>query len=93
MKRRNLWLDAHREEARGWLMSKGFVLSTDGVDLYREWADGLVTLVFEALRRHPSGDIGCAVSVGYQYIGTCETLADIQMVCDTIRRINGDREG
>ena len=86
MKQRQFWLNSHRTNIREWLLSKGFVLSTDGVDLYREWP--FFSLAFQALNRHPL-DMGCEVIIGYETIGICETLADVQRVYDTIRRING----
>ena len=89
MKRRAYWHDPHRAETREWLISHGFSAESS-VGLSRAFE--FFTITFEALDRHPL-DMGCDVIIGYEHIGVCETLADVQMVYDTIRRINGEREG
>lgn len=95
----NLIDESHRQEVVVWLKSKGFV--RDGMFLLSiAWSTrcgyDFTDLEFSPLARHKD-DTGWDAIIGHHAsgtnprlcIGTCENLADVQMVYETIRRING----
>jgi hypothetical protein len=87
------WSEPRLQPIAAWLLSKGFV--RDRSLLCIAWSTRL-GYDFTGLEFWPH-DKGCEAIVGHHAsgtnprlsIGTCETLADVQMVYDTIRRING----
>lgn len=90
--------EPQRADVVAWLTARGFI--RDGELLVIAWSNRLgydfTDLEFYPLARH-ANDTGWDVIVGHHasgtnprmVIGTCENLADVQMVYDTIRRING----
>lgn len=99
--------EPHRQPVVEWLLSKGFIEEgyTLGLSwsLGISWSTraGIdnTELEFYPLNRH-ANDMGWDAIVGHHasgtnprtFIGRCENLADVQMVYETIRRINGYRE-
>jgi hypothetical protein len=92
------WNEPQRAEIRDWLLCRGFVRDDDSLGIAWSTRIGIdfTTLLFWPLARREA-DSGCDAIVGHHasglnprmQIGTCETLADVQMVYDTIRLING----
>jgi hypothetical protein len=95
------WDEPHRHPVRDWLFSKGFIYSdetrlTIGISWSSRSGYDFCDLEFYPLARHAQ-DTGCDVIIGHHAsgrnprtgIGTCENLADVQMVYNTIRLING----
>jgi len=88
----------HRNEVRDWLLSKKFIIDRDMLCIAWSKRNGMdwTDLEFYPLERY-EGDIGWDAIVGHHasgtnprlIIGRCETLADIQMVYETIKHING----
>lgn len=90
----------HRKPIVDWLLSKGFIFDDDRCVMAISWScrsgiDG-TDLEFYPVARHaedPGWDAICGHHASGTnprlVIGRCETLADVQMVYDTIRRING----
>ena len=87
-----------REAIIAWLESQGFIL--DGRDWGIAWSCrsgyDFIDLEFQPIDRW-DGDQGWSVVVGHHAsgtnprmgIGVCDTMADVAMVVNTIRLING----
>lgn len=90
--------DAQRQPVIQWLVSKGFMRDREILGIAWGCRSGydFTDLEFYPLARH-AHDEGWYAIIGHHasgtnprlVIGTCETLADVQMVYDTIRKING----
>jgi hypothetical protein len=90
--------EPHRREIVEWLLSKGFVEDRGMLGIAWSTRIGIdyTDLLFYPLARRLEDPAWDAV-IGHHAsgtnprmnIGTCETLADVRMVYDTIRRING----
>lgn len=93
--------EPHRAEVVKWLLSKGFIRDRGLLAFAWDTRSGydFCDLEFYPLARYEH-DQGWDAIVGHHASGTnprlcigrCETLADVQMVYDTIRRINGYKQ-
>lgn len=90
--------EPQRQSVIEFLKSRGFI--PDGSLLVKSWSTrsgwDCVDLEFYPLARHASDEgwdaiIGCHASGENprMLLGTCETLADVQMVYETVRVLNG----
>lgn len=90
--------ESSKDPIAEWLHAKGFIWDNGTWAIAWSCRSGIdrTTLEFYPLARHPN-DAGWDAIIGHHasgtnprlIIGRCETLADVQLVYDTIRRING----
>jgi hypothetical protein len=93
--------EPHRGEVVAWLKSKGFIEDRGLLCISWSCRSGydFTDLEFYPLARR-ADDLGWDAIIGHHasgenprlVIGRCETLADVQMVYNTIRLINGYKE-